>query len=176
MVERYTAWELPIPPAPADAESLDGRYRHFTEFLTLYSTKEDDGLLIAPVGEPVAFLSETCFVEHDPPRVGAIRLGIRSDMSNVLLQPGETRWGQQTAFVYGPYDEAATAVMRHLAETHGSRIKKPPVTGWCGWYDRYSDITEETVLSSARAFVELKNRRPVDVLQIDDGYQTCNGD
>ena len=176
MVERYTAWELPIPPAPADAESLDGRYRHFTEFLTLYSTKEDDGLLIAPVGEPVAFLSETCFVEHDPPRVGAIRLGIRSDMSNVLLQPGETRWGQQTAFVYGPYDEAATAVMRHLAETHGSRIKKPPVTGWCSWYDRYSDITEETVLSSARAFAELKNRRPVDVLQIDDGYQTCNGD
>lgn len=85
MVERYTAWELPIPPAPADAESLDGRYRHYTEFLTLYSTKEDDGLLIAPVGEPVAFLSETCFVEHDPPRVGAIRLGIRSDMSNVLL-------------------------------------------------------------------------------------------
>jgi len=176
LVERYTAWELTIPPAPADEESRDGRYRHFSEFLTLCSQKEANGLLVAPVGEPAAFLSETCFVDHDPPRVGAVRLEIRSEMSNVLLQPGETRWGQQTAFVYGPYEKTGDAVMRHLADTHGSRIKKPPVTGWCSWYDRYSDITEESVLSSAVALAGLKNRRPVDVIQIDDGYQTCNGD
>ncbi len=56
-------------------------------------------------------------------------------------------------------------------------IKKAGViqrTGWTSWYYYYTNITEEIILENIRAF---KDRNiPIDIFQIDDGYQKAGGD
>ncbi|MEM6965576.1 MAG: glycoside hydrolase family 36 protein [Bacteroidota bacterium] len=51
-------------------------------------------------------------------------------------------------------------------------IKK--ATGWTSWYNYYTNISEEIILKNLAAFEE-KNI-PIDIFQIDDGYQTHVGD
>jgi hypothetical protein len=48
------------------------------------------------------------------------------------------------------------------------------LTGWSSWYNFYERVTERDVLSSLGAFKEYKY--PIDVFQIDDGFQRKIGD
>lgn len=52
--------------------------------------------------------------------------------------------------------------------------KAPSLTGWTSWYNYYTNISEEIILKNAAAFAEKKV--PIDIIQIDDGYQTKIGD
>ncbi len=47
-------------------------------------------------------------------------------------------------------------------------------TGWTSWYNYYTKISEDIILGNARALAE--NNIPLDIIQIDDGYQTAVGD
>jgi len=49
-----------------------------------------------------------------------------------------------------------------------------PSTGWTSWYNYYTKISEEIILSNLKAFVDKKV--PIDIFQIDDGYQKAVGD
>lgn len=57
------------------------------------------------------------------------------------------------------------------------KLAKPkvlPCTGWTSWYNYYTKITEEIILDNLNAF---KSRSiPIDIFQIDDGYQEVLGD
>jgi alpha-galactosidase len=56
-------------------------------------------------------------------------------------------------------------------------IQKPkakPAVGWTSWYYHYTNITEDIILSNLRTFVQRKI--PLDIFQIDDGYQNAVGD
>lgn len=55
-----------------------------------------------------------------------------------------------------------------------SPLLAQPSTGWTSWYHYYTDISEEIILKNLNAFSEKKT--PLDVFQIDDGYQTQVGD
>lgn len=50
----------------------------------------------------------------------------------------------------------------------------PPLTGWTSWYYHYTDICERVIIENLEAFKALK--LPIDVFQIDDGYQKAVGD
>jgi alpha-galactosidase len=53
-----------------------------------------------------------------------------------------------------------------------ARVEAPYLTGWCSWYQYFTDITEATYLDNvARA-----SDWPFDVLQLDDGFQAAIGD
>ncbi len=49
-----------------------------------------------------------------------------------------------------------------------------PLTGWTSWYHYYTNITEEIILENIRSFAG--RRIPLDIFQIDDGYQNAVGD
>lgn len=57
----------------------------------------------------------------------------------------------------------------------GEINKRPPIqTGWTSWYHYYTKIDQEIILENLNAF---KSRQvPMDVFQIDDGYQAAVGD
>jgi alpha-galactosidase len=48
------------------------------------------------------------------------------------------------------------------------------VTGWCTWYYFYGENTADDVLENLRAIAD--HHLPLDVILIDDGYQTAIGD
>ena len=52
--------------------------------------------------------------------------------------------------------------------------KVPHCTGWTSWYNYYTKITEKIILENLNAF-KSKNI-PIEIFQIDDGYQETLGD
>lgn len=56
-------------------------------------------------------------------------------------------------------------------------IEKPAgksCTGWTSWYNYYTGITEEIIISNLNAFSS--RSIPIDIFQVDDGYQNAVGD
>ncbi len=56
-------------------------------------------------------------------------------------------------------------------------IKKPsgkPMNGWTSWYNYYQNISETIILENLRYLSDSKT--PINIFQIDDGYQTAVGD
>jgi alpha-galactosidase len=56
----------------------------------------------------------------------------------------------------------------------GNENPKRHVNGWTSWYYYYGDVTEEIVLRNLDAIAKYKY--PIDIFQIDDGFQTAIGD
>ncbi len=46
--------------------------------------------------------------------------------------------------------------------------------GWTSWYNYYTNISEEIILKNLQHFQD--NNQPIDIFQIDDGYQKSVGD
>ncbi len=52
--------------------------------------------------------------------------------------------------------------------------KAEPLIGWTSWYHYYTNISEEIILKNLEAFAS--RSVPINIMQIDDGYQTRVGD
>jgi alpha-galactosidase len=65
-------------------------------------------------------------------------------------------------------------VERYLAENGLPLLAAPQRTGWTSWYYHYTNISEAIVLKNLDAFV--RRGVPIDVFQIDDGWQGAVGD
>jgi len=54
------------------------------------------------------------------------------------------------------------------------RLRTPPLTGWTSWYNYYTGITQEIIRHNLDALGD--HEVPLDVFQIDDGWQHAVGD
>jgi alpha-galactosidase len=54
-----------------------------------------------------------------------------------------------------------------------TKIRRAP-TIWCSWYQYFTDVTEADMIENVDAVARLD--LPVDVIQLDDGYQSAHGD
>ncbi|MBE6730584.1 MAG: alpha-galactosidase [Ruminococcaceae bacterium] len=174
--EMYEYINMPLPDLSQDEQHTDGRWRIFSEYLPLYPKDDKNGLFLSPIGEATAFVSNECFVDTTENNEGTIKLNSYCDMSNTIVKPGKSRISQKMVIAYGPYDEIAETVYNDLKRTHGSRTEKGAIVGWCSWYDLYSQITEESVTKTVEAINRYKDIIPMDVIQIDDGFQKTVGD
>lgn len=50
----------------------------------------------------------------------------------------------------------------------------PPIAGWTSWYQHYTSVSQAIVLDNLRQFAE--HRLPINLVQIDDGWQAAIGD
>ncbi|WP_406171165.1 glycoside hydrolase family 36 protein [Streptomyces sp. NBC_00996] len=60
------------------------------------------------------------------------------------------------------------------AQGLGLVAPRPAPTVWCSWYEYFTAVTEEDIHENLRAMDTLD--LPIDVVQIDDGYQSALGD
>ncbi|MGW2044296.1 glycoside hydrolase family 36 protein [Streptomyces sp. NPDC001858] len=78
----------------------------------------------------------------------------------------------------GPVKEyAGTAIQEVLADWAaglGLPAPRPAPTVWCSWYEYFTQVSEDDIHENLRAMEVLD--LPVDVVQIDDGYQRALGD
>jgi alpha-galactosidase len=78
-------------------------------------------------------------------------------------------------FANGAEDDVMNRWFAALSEVSGIRRRPAlPATGWTSWYNYYQNISEDIILGNLDA-MRAKNI-PLDVFQIDDGYQTAVGD
>lgn len=72
--------------------------------------------------------------------------------------------------------------LRTIWETHYAKYYDPKgefknpkhLTGWSSWYNTYERVTEKDVMASLNSFQQ--HAYPIDVFQIDDGFETQVGD
>ncbi|WP_276273191.1 glycoside hydrolase family 36 protein [Haloarcula litorea] len=73
-----------------------------------------------------------------------------------------------------PVDAGVAALADGVAERMGARAGEWTPTGWCSWYHYFTDVTADD-MREAVADVAAWDP-PIDVVQLDDGYQVAFGD
>lgn len=145
--------------------------RKFLDTMTLYTDRGSKGLLFGAVGPAVSDVRFHCQVKKT-----GMTLKIASEMNDVIVDPGETRCSEEVLVSAEPFDTAAPALFRWLAATHGSRTARGPISGWCSWYSRGKKIDAKFIAELCDKVRAERDRLPLDVIQLDDGWQKAYGD
>ncbi len=99
-------------------------------------------------------------------------------LDGAMLSPGESRELEPLAVVRSEKSIAALsarwAAMLGLAM--GARAGTPYQRGWCSWYHYFHGVTEDAMLTNLRTLAAMRADYPIDVVQIDDGFQSALGD
>ncbi|HZW04745.1 MAG TPA: hypothetical protein VFF68_12505, partial [Anaerolineaceae bacterium] len=106
----------------------------------------------------------------------SLRLWANGD--GVLLEGGQavqTDWAILFPFEIDRPD-AITPYLDAVARHHGIRPTRSVPTGWCSWYYYYTKVTARAIDANMKQVVALSPRLPLDLIQIDDGFETHPGD
>ncbi len=89
----------------------------------------------------------------------------------------ETRQGGQAAApdMDVPLKTYARLAARPKPTPVSGKFPTPPV-GWCSWYYYFERLNERVILENLEAAKSLADKLPIDVFQVDDGYQPAPGD
>ncbi len=134
-----------------------------SDFLTIYKDQGRTGMILGAVGTEadVEFLL-----------AADLTLTINSEMTDVVVAPGESRESERVRLLSGSYHETVTALLKEIAVTHGTRTQQSALFGWCSWYQKGMAVTARDVTN----FAKVAEKLPVQVIQVDDGYQLARGD
>jgi alpha-galactosidase len=150
------------PEAPEAATS---------ELFTIVETQARDGRAFA--GFIGAASALTTMTVRAPDRIAA-----RAILDGVELAPGASREIEPLYYTRGR--ESAGRIAARWAGILGrnmqARTRAPFQRGWCSWYHYFHDITEEAMLANLRALARMREEFPIDVVQLDDGFQSALGD
>ena len=102
----------------------------------------------------------------------------RALLDGVTLASGEDR--EIEPLVFWRSEESAAQMASRFAAMLGdnmhARSSAPYQRGWCSWYHYFHAITEDAMLANLRALTDLRSEYPLEVVQLDDGYQAALGD
>lgn len=77
-------------------------------------------------------------------------------------------------------DESAARLAARWADATGrwmnARVGAPFQRGWCSWYHYFHAITEDALRANINALAAMRSEFPLDVIQLDDGFQSALGD
>ena len=63
-----------------------------------------------------------------------------------------------------------------LGSAMNARVSAAYQRGWCSWYHYFHAISEDAMRSNLRALPRLRAEFPLEVVQLDDGFQSALGD
>ena len=97
-----------------------------------------------------------------------------------LLQPNatmETDWAVITPFSTEDPDPLGL-YLEGVAGEHGlaNQNFKPAPAGWCSWYHYYNNLTADDIRQNLAAIKANQGELPLQLVQIDDGFETRVGD
>jgi alpha-galactosidase len=102
-----------------------------------------------------------------------LELSVEAFLGDVLLAAGEARELHQV--VVRPTTDPVGDLDRWAAECgrrNDARASAPYRVGWCSWYHYFEHVSERSFTSDVARAADW----PIDVLQLDDGFQASIGD
>ncbi|MEN6529747.1 MAG: alpha-galactosidase [Anaerolineaceae bacterium] len=136
------------------------------------------GDTLARVGCLVGFLSQNNHFGSIYADLPGDKLKMWANGDRTRLDPGgamETDWAVFTPILLdhrAPLESYLDAVGR---ETH-ARIPAAAPVGWCSWYHFYTSLTAEDVTHNLAVLQNLQEELPLELVQIDDGFESQVGD
>lgn len=162
-------WHSPSGHAPR--EPLGGTADVVSEGMTLLGRAgEHPAFLAGFLGAKRQF--SQCYVDRER---GSLTSAVLLD--RLVLEPGETVEAEPLLLAMGVPDVLLQLYADALARAQGARGGSGVApTGWCSWYHYFTEVSEADVRENIDALRAARGLTPVDVVQIDDGYQRAVGD
>jgi alpha-galactosidase len=104
-------------------------------------------------------------------------LRLCAQLDGVQLDPDETfqsDWAY-LQFIDLKEKEPLADYLEFAARANGARVKGESRSGWCSWYYAFEDLSQAFLLQNLEWIRNTPNL-PLDVFQVDDGYQKQVGD
>ncbi|MGH3166548.1 MAG: glycoside hydrolase family 36 protein, partial [Trebonia sp.] len=168
------ATDPPPPVSQPDSLAIDCQYRRAAppgafEGAGLLAVDPGDGSPVRVFGAPAGL----------PEGVPVIRASLRDGL---LAVTADTPHFTERSLVHPPGSPGSApdgipAALAAWGEEFTSGWPVPPRAippVWCSWYQYFERATEADILANVDAMAALD--LPVEVVQIDDGYQACPGD
>jgi alpha-galactosidase len=93
----------------------------------------------------------------------------------VRLAPGESRESATLRIDAGRgVRDALAGIAESVADRLDARVPASAPTGWCSWYHYFTDVTADDIAETVAALDDWSV--PLDLVQLDDGYQVAFGD
>ncbi len=106
------------------------------------------------------------------------RILARALLDGVALRPREQREIEPLYLAASSGNAAALAARwaEKLGATMRARVGAPYQRGWCSWYHYFHAVTEDALRANLRSLASMRTEFPLEVVQLDDGYQSALGD
>jgi alpha-galactosidase len=108
----------------------------------------------------------------------ALKLSFVNALDDIVLDPGEsflTDWTWLSKMSVDPVG-VVEAYIQEVGERNKARIDGSTPVGWCSWYQLYARVTQSDVHKHAAWASSNQHLLPLNLIQIDDGYQALVGD
>ena len=92
------------------------------------------------------------------------------------VEPGDEVTAPPLLLAMGTERDVLDHYARAVASEGNARRSFAAPTGWCSWYQYFTKVSEAAVVENLTTLRSQRSTLPVDVVQIDDGYQTAVGD
>jgi alpha-galactosidase len=158
----FFAMHLPYgAPAPHERTS--------NAFMLVGQAGDQDALLLGFESGARQFTQIRCTVHDRVTRVRALAF-----VDGVRLEPNNALESEPLVILFGAAGEVYDAYARRVAANMGRRGTRASVQGWCSWYYYFNMLTAEDL----RANLEVMHAQnlALDLILVDDGYETAIGD
>ena len=161
-------------PENPDTETPHGRGDFVAHmFGVLVDRSHRCGLLAGFLSQRQAFGSLRCRLSRYSP---SLRLWAHGDQAEI--RPGaaiSTDWACLQAVDTASADPIAPYLEAVAAENE-VRLTRPVPVGWCSWYKYMRQVSQSNVESNLEWVAEHQDSIPLEIVQLDDGYQAEEGE
>lgn len=130
------------------------------------------GWLMGFLSQKQQFGSITADLRTEP------KIKVWANGDDALLKPQqsmETDWAVITPIKVDEADPMGEFIDA-VARENDVNLDKPKPTGWCSWYEFYTHIDDKKISDNLKVVKRLSDTLPMDLFQIDDGYEAHIGD
>lgn len=99
-----------------------------------------------------------------------------TELDGFELRAGEEIASEPLLLAEGSPADLLDTYVQAVATEMLARPSRAVQTGWCSWYQLYTDVSEADVERNVESLAAERERLPLDLIQLDDGYQHAVGD
>jgi hypothetical protein len=169
-LERFWKDMLVEWPRLADPIHVEPNWAVATDCAILLDDWNAPGLVCGFTGPGEAFGEIGLHCAGEP----EFYFGARLD--NILLRPGGKLRLEEALLAWGDWQTGLRRWAVACVEALGARPIRPPLVGWCSWYQQWYRVTLEDVRRATREFASWPIPPGGRTIQIDDGFQVMPGD
>ena len=134
---------------------------------------------VARTGFALGFLSQKQqFGSIQADFSGPVKLEMWANCDGVQVDP--EKWLETDWAVFNPvlldHRDPLNVYLDAVARENHVRVPAESPVGWCSWYHFYTKVTAQDVEANLASIVAGQDRLPVQLVQIDDGFESQIGD